>query len=188
MKTLIALFLSLLLPLAALAGNGSGNVSSVYNTGVVGTNAQPVATVPFFQDSDATYPTFTLLAGSSSVSTTNNYYPFYRDGTAYATPSNKKTYCKSLVGGGSTSYLNFQLVTSTASITFNQSAALTSGKYWCGADQRFCLVLQNSAANAHMPTPGNFVFGDGSTVTYVGFQSNSSAQSYQMELNGCYEK
>lgn len=158
------------------------------NLGMVSATANPTASLPFLQDSDATYQTFTLVAGSVGTNTvSNDYYPFYRDGSAYSTPSNKKVYCKDLVGGGSTNFLTFQLVTSTAAITFAQSTALTSPKYQCGADQRNCMATMNTAANTWAPTPMSFVGGDGATVTYLGFQAFTSAQSMQLQMT-CYEK
>jgi hypothetical protein len=159
----------------------------VQNTGMVSSSSNPTASIPFFQDSDATYQTFTLVAGSTANTVTNDYYPFYRDGTAYATPSDKKVYCKNFVGGGSTAYLGWQIVTSTAAITFAQSTALTSAKYQCGADQRPCMATLNTAANTWSPIPGGFVGGDGATVTYLGMQAFSSAQSMIIQMI-CYEK
>lgn len=189
MKTFLShlLVLGLYFPLIASAGNGSGNVSSVHSVGIVTSTGNPVASVPFFSDSDSTSPTFWLVAGSSANAVTNDYYPFYRDGTAYSTPSNKRAYCKWVFGNSSTSNLGLQLVSSQASITFAQSAALTSPQYQCGADQRFCLFTTNQAANVPTPMTGGFVFGDGSHVTYAGFQSATSAQNYLLQML-CYEK
>jgi len=183
----IVILLSLLFCFGAQAAIVPAGVP-VNNLGITSSSGNPSGSVPYFQDSDGTYPTFTLIAGSVSSNTvTNSYYPFYRDGVAYATPNNKKVYCKNFVGGGSTTFLAFQLVTSTAAITTAQSAALTSPKYQCGADQRSCMATLNTAANTWSPIPGGFVGGDGATVTYVGFQAFSSAQSMQLQMT-CYEK
>lgn len=183
----IVILLSLLFCFGAQAAIVPAGVP-VNNLGITSSSGNPSGSVPYFQDSDGTYPLFTLYAGSVANATTNNYYPFYRDGTAYATPSNKKAYCKNFVAAASTSYLQYQLVTSTASITFNQSTALTNAKYQCGADQRFCKLTTNGTANMPSPSPGSFVIGDGANATYVAFQSGSSAQNYgDMEMT-CYEK
>lgn len=188
MKTLYALLLSLTLSVPALAGSGSGNVSSVIQSASTD-QSQSGTTYPLFQPSDPTTPVYTVVAGDMNTNAVGaSFYPFYAPGGAgFHTGINKKAYCFSAMGGSTVAWLSFQFVTSTVAITFGQSTALTNPTYTGGATAKYPLNTGNSAANAKGRVPGIYIFGDGVNDTYVGIQTFSSAQTIAVQMD-CYTK
>jgi hypothetical protein len=125
---------------------------------------------------------FSLFSGNNSTATAGNFYPFYKNGVAYQVTGGKTAYCFNITASSGAASSFFQLLSATASFTWNQSTALTGGVYQCGAAATYCAVA-NSTVAVPAPYPGVYSFG---ASTYVGMQAGNS-QYYQIHMD-CYEQ
>ena len=162
-----------------------GNNATVCPANSSFTTTNTGSCIPLSQLSQATANSavFSIYGGNGGTNqTTGNYYPFYYNGAPFHTGAGKHAYCFDKAGLASTANLDFQLVSSSIAINFNQSAALTNGIYQCGAAGVYC---DRTAGTTKSPLAGLYTFGDGVNDAYAGFQSNSSAQSYELSMQ-CY--
>lgn len=169
----LSLILALLIPTAAFAGNGSGNVSNVLGLGSFGSvGPSSFISIP------STATVFTIFAGDSSTVTTGNFYPFYKDGVAFQAGANG-TRCFNLVIIPTTANTSIQLVSATASFAFN-AGSLTGGVFQGGATGKYLVPTQ--AAATQTTWSGIYKFG---ASTYGGFQAGNT-QAFQMHMD-CYD-
>lgn len=164
MKLFLSLFLALFLPIVALAGNGSGNVSSVITLGGLGSSlGNTTIPVPATSASASTF--FTLSAGNN-VATNLYVNAFFKPGTTtqYQVTAGKVAYCYQaeyvLSGAGS----GLQLMYDTATYTAN-SAASGTAKFQGGATT-IPLYLMTTA---YVPIVSGFAWNFPAS-SYPGFQ------------------
>lgn len=181
MEKIISLLFFLAIATPAFAGNGSGNVSSVIGLGP-SSGLAPTSYVPLtnLAGSAGTYAVFSVYASSNA--TAGNFYPLYKNGTAYQVTAGKTAYCFNFAPSAATGAIRFQIVSDTAAISFDQSTALTSGLFQGGAAARY--PLRNSTtANKKEIYPGTFSIG---ASRYVAVQvSFSDIFEFSMD---CYEQ
>lgn len=185
MKTFLSLILALFLPLAALAGNGSGNVSNV--VGLIGaqsaTTVAPQVIASF--GIPAGVSVFSIYAGDWTASVTSgNFYPFYKNGSAYQVSSGKTATCFNITmlinGSGS-----IQLMSATASFAFNASS-VTGGVYQGGASGRAVITNGSFTGGIPLTIPGTYQF---TSLTYPGYQVGSGSMDRPPLVHAdCYEQ
>ncbi len=130
------------------------------------------------------YATFSLFGGAASTLGANDYYPLYKNGSAYKVSSglNVGAICidatASSYPGNSTP---FQLFSNTTSFIFGATSLTGTHTFQCGADQTYC-HWTGQTVNLPAIVPGMFVFPSGN---YVGFQAQAASQ-YAIHLD-CYE-
>jgi hypothetical protein len=169
------LILALILPLTALAGNGSANLSS---TKVIGGNtSQPGnITVP---NTDRTY--FTLFAGVAT-SVNGHFYPFYKNGALYQVPSGKTAACENIQIIGTASNEALSLMSATATFAQNATSA-TGAVYQCGTDSVPCMLTIGPAGSTTLPgatiIPGGYDF---AATTWPGFQPITGSADIAVQL------
>ena len=173
------LLLSLFISASALAGNGSGNVSSVIGLGAMGATTSAVSTVPLSQIAASSTKIFTLFAGGNF--TAGNYSPLYKNGVAYQSAA--IVHCFNIRSSGETGGILWQIVDdSGAAITFNQSGALTTGLFQGGAAAQYAMRAGVTANIPHL-NPGVWQSASG---RYLGVQLGFSAR-YEISMD-CYEE
>lgn len=172
---LLSLLLLLISP-AAFAGNGSGNVSNVAGVGAISSPSAPSTYFAIPSGSQV----FSLYFGDwAANAVSGDYYPLFKDGTAYRVTSGKTAICFDIVAFAGAA-AQFQLVSDTAAISVAQAGALTSGKYQAGAATKY--IDNVISANTMTLIPGTFQFG---SLTYAGFQIGTAA-GFTLRMN-CYE-
>lgn len=123
MKKIIILLL-LTLSNQSFAANGSGNISNILTTGGVTTADSLNISEPNSQGY------FSVYVGSGGT-TTNHFYPFYKNGVAYQVNAGKTFQISKVCSVSTTSSISFQLVSDTSSFAHN-ATSLTSGVYQGG--------------------------------------------------------
>lgn len=177
----ISILMTMILPITALAGNGSGNVSNVVGIGATGTTVN--APTAFFSI-PAGAQIFSLYAGDIQANqTATNYYPFYKNGVAYQVTAGKTAYCFNftLASGSTAAGVSVQLISATASFAFNANS-ITGGVYQFGASAKAGFVV-SPTAQTQAAWPGVYTFG---ASTYPGFQAGNS-QNFVLHAD-CYEQ
>ena len=150
-------FLSVLSLIFAFTAHSAVVPSGVPSIGLgaASTNTANSA-VSLDQLSSSTRQVFSLYAAGNA--TAGNFYPLYKNGTAYQVTAAKTAYCFNMNPSAATGAIRFQVVSDTAAITFDQSTALTSGSFMGGATARY--PLRNSTtANGKQQAPGVFAIG-----------------------------
>jgi hypothetical protein len=170
-------------PSFAVVSPPASQVASVVGIGAAGSTASPSSLL--LNQILGSNRVFTITCGGTGGQTSTNFYPCYKDGTAYAVTSGKKAYCFDQTCAGATVNLPYQLVSATAAIAENVGS-LTGGVYQGGATQKY--PLKCSVGTAHVPYPiaGVYVFDASSAVVYPGFQAGST-DTYQLKMN-CIEQ
>ncbi len=154
-------------------------------TGLIG----PTSNIPLSNPAGGTfstpgaYATFSLHAGSIVAPTVGNYYPLYKNGTAYHVSSglNMGAICFDMVAntynsGGQP----YQLMSATASFAYN-AGSVTGGVYQCGSSGTYC-EWSGLTVNRPDPVPGIYIFG---ANTYAGYQAGTT-NTYGIHMT-CYE-
>ena len=130
-------------------------------------------------------PCFSLYVSGVTPTGAGYFILLYRNGAAYVTPSNQKTYCFDITASDAVGSAGFQLVSSQASITNNTNTALTSGVYQGGATTVYPVVT-GPTANVQGIVPGVYTFGDGSHATYAAVQV-ATTHVYEIHMD-CFEQ
>lgn len=152
--------------------------------GAIGATTIAPSNIPISNPAGAagTYAVFSLFGGSDAALTSGRFYPLYKDGDAYQVTSGKTAVCFNFRGSGGTgNNLGYQIVSDSVAISFNQSSALTSGKFQGGASSQYVLITGALSA-IKSSEPGIFKT---AATRYMGFQVGSS-QVYQVSMD-CYE-
>lgn len=169
MVNVLSLFLALILSTNSFAAVVPSGVPS---RAIGGTDGFPAPIS--MQNTDTTY--FMINAGVITA-TSNNFYPFYKNGTQYQVTTGKTARCEVMVySSGAGSNLQFQLVSSLTSYAQN-AASITSGTYSQGA-------AGISSFNTH-PTAGTMkaeaIVYEFAALSYPGIQG-LSANNYSVQL------
>lgn len=151
MKIFLVLF-SLVFSLGASAAITPSPVPSI-GLGFAGSFGPTTLVSPSQLVTGSSKQIFSLYAGANASN--GNFYPLYKNGTAYQVPVGKTAYCFNFNPSAATGAIRFQVVSDTVAIAFDQVAALTSGLFQGGATARY--VLRNSpTANAKQVSAGVF--------------------------------
>lgn len=166
MKNLIILGLILLSP-RSFAANGSGNISNVMTLGGVNT----VDGLNIGEANSQGY--FTLFVGSGGT-TTNNFYPFYKNGVAYQVTAGKTFQAVKICSLSSAASTLFQLLTATSSFAFNASS-VTGGVFQGGASGTGAAVyamISNISTNAWLCSSSTY---SAAASTFMGVEVNGTS-------------
>jgi hypothetical protein len=126
------------------------------------------------QNTDTTY--FMINAGVATA-TSNNFYPFYKNGVQYQVTAAKTARCEHMVySSGAGSNLQFQLVSSLTLYAQNASS-ITSGTYSAGATS---IPSFNTAQTAGAMKSESIIYEFGA-LSYPGIQGQS-ANNYSVQL------
>lgn len=175
-KFILALFL-----VSQFALAGTAQVNSVVNMG--GIENSSTSTMPLEKVGAASGDFVSLKAGfdTGAATTAGNFYPFYKNGTPYQVPVGKSFHvtktCSESPGG---SNLYWQMVSDTASISFDQAGALTSGTYESGAAARYSNRTHFTAATWECSS-FPYVF---AASTYPAIQIGTGANTMQVRVMG----
>lgn len=147
--------------------------------GAIGTTTAPVANISLGQFTSSTQQIFSLYASGTTAS---NFFPLYKNGTAYRVPNAVTAYCFNIRSSGETGGTRWQIVSDTSAITYNQSTALAAGLFQGGASAQY--VMRNGAtANVPQANPGVFTIAQNRYMAIqVGFSAN-----YEVSMD-CYEQ
>ena len=149
----LILSLALLISAPSFAAYVPANGAPAIGLGATGAANAPLSTVPLGQVSASSQQIFSLFVGGSMTS--GNFYPLYKNGTAYQVPSGKTAYCFNIRSSSETGAIRWQIVSDTVAISWNQSSALTSGLFQGGATAQLPLRT-GTTANVPYVNPGVF--------------------------------
>ena len=180
MERYVMLLLSLFLSVSSFAAQPSPSPSIALN-GMGSTPAVGSSLLPSMLIGSGVNGIFSLYGGDGATLTAGNFYPLYKNGVAYQVTTGKTAYCFNITDSVGTAAIAFQLLSATASFTFNQSTALTGGVYQCGAAAKDC-AQGGAAISTIYGQPGTYQF---AAQTYAGFQAGNS-QVYQIHMD-CFE-
>lgn len=153
--------------------------------GATASNPLGGATIPFSSPgASGSDQTFTLYV-APATKTTNNHYPFKRDGAIYRVPttSNVKTVCFSGTGWADIINAKYQYISATSTFADNTATGSLVGPIYQGFAANVYLETTGPTANTTVPQPGMYTFANSS---YPGIQI-SIDNSYMVTLE-CYEK
>lgn len=136
MKYIVALMF--LLTSSAFAASGSSAISNTVSFGGVNT----VDNLSILEPNTQGY--FTIWAGSNTY-TAGNFSYFLKDGTPYQVTAGKTLKVVKICMESATASESCQLVSSTASIAFNTSTALTGGIFQGGAAGQYVMEADTTA-------------------------------------------
>jgi hypothetical protein len=157
MKLLIAL--ALLFSTPALAGNGSGNVSSIIGVGSTLAGG-PSAYIPLGCPSQTTSPCFTIYSSSGGSVGAADVFPYVKNFVNYQVGAGVKAYCFAGSAQSTTSNGQFQFMYDTSTFASNTAtSSLIAPKYQTGAAGNYANIASvGSVGNVVSPLPGMIVF------------------------------